>query len=79
MSAPVDVLAVLEDAAHAIHIRDHVQERVALLDARAAVAELVDAARFFVNDDRQRAWHPSYRKPMDDLRAALARVQGGAA
>lgn len=46
------------------------------MKARAAVAELIEAAKVFANDDRQRAWHPAYRPQMDALHAALARVGG---
>ena len=46
------------------------------VNADAPVAELVEAAKVFVNDDRQRAWHVSYRPQLDALAAALARVGG---
>jgi len=41
-----------------------------------AVDELIEAAQVFANDDRQHAWHPSYRPKMDALHAAIARVGG---
>ena len=94
MSAPVNVLAVMEDAAHAVHIRDHVQERVAILNARDAVAELIEAIKPLAALDlrpdgfeRRGDSQPVYARgntviTVGDVRrasAALARVQGGAA
>ena len=81
MSAPVDVLAVMYNAAHAPEIREQVLDRVALLDARYAMAELIRAARSV------ESWITDY-VPDDtcgrdvelrELSAAIARVQGGAA
>ena len=56
----------------ASHLIEHWNSRA----TPAAVAELIEATSFFVNDDRQRAWHSMYREPMGRLRAALAAVEG---
>lgn len=42
----------------------------------AALAELVEAASAFTNDDRNRAWHPDYPPMLSRLAAALAAIQG---
>ena len=69
MNERIDVLAVMASA-------DPCTQKGArdMGAARAAVAELIEAAKVFANDDRQRAWHPAYRPQMDALHAALARV-----
>ncbi len=82
MSGPVDVLSVMDTVARgcALHADKCVGEvgerwaKVAIVDydeARAAVAELIEASRAFTNDDRLR-----YRPMMVRLHAALARVGG---
>jgi hypothetical protein len=40
----IDVLGVMEDAAHALNSRDTMSDRNALLDALEVVAELIEAA-----------------------------------
>ena len=45
MSAPVDVLAVMDEAAHCLNSSDYRDDRDALLVARAAVAELIEQDR----------------------------------
>ncbi|GHH52432.1 hypothetical protein [[Pseudomonas] boreopolis] len=67
MSAPVNALAVLRAA------RDSVpaEQLLAYCAAIANVVELIEAAEFMLA--------PAYRGPdQDTLRAALARVRGGA-
>ncbi len=67
MTAPVDVLAVMDIAATSI---EQSGGNVAYLrQARAAVAELMDEARRCCAGTGD----------LSDLRAALARVKGGAA
>lgn len=59
MSAPVDVLAVMDDAAHALNHTRTTPERIALLEARAAVAELIEAGADvadFTPEERRRDW-----------------------
>lgn len=79
MSASVDVLAVLRAASANARIGVDLHTTAEAIDlASAAVAELIEAAEVFANDDRQHAWHQSYRPKMDALHAALARVGGAA-
>lgn len=80
MSAPVDVLAVMGG---------YCDLNTEMREARAAVAELVEAARLAEFHFRQwseakhageKAHSLKYLKgEMENLRAALARVRGGAA
>ena len=83
MSAPVDVLAVLDALETVSGIPgDQLQKLVDVREARAAVAELIEAASevdrlsrdFSVWDDPE-----SVERAVLRQRAALARVQGGAA
>ena len=70
MSAPVDVLARMQVAS--VFRND-------LIEAREAVAELISAARDYA-DVEENAYDCTQRIPARNrLRAALARVQGGAA
>ncbi|OCK48344.1 hypothetical protein BA766_20160 [Stenotrophomonas maltophilia] len=69
MSAPVDVLAVMEDSACALEIDARRVQADEVMKARSAVAELMDEARRCCAGTGD----------LSDLRAALARVKGGAA
>jgi hypothetical protein len=75
VSAPVDVLAVLDavdgilNSPVAVRRAELVRQQAAIREARAAVAELIEAAAVTLAEP----WE------IDRLRAALARVQGGAA
>ncbi len=60
MSAQVDVLAVIDDAAHALNHTRTASERLALLDARADVAALIaerDALQERLNTNRCNRGH----------------------
>jgi len=89
MSAqPVDVLAVMDDAAEKYTERGTFSKAKAMREARAAVAELVEADKEY---DAARAAYEAcayvgechhkrtLKKAEERRRAALARVQGGAA
>lgn len=83
MSENVDVLAVMEEAAHALNSVDYRIERDELLGAIAAVGELIEA----IHAERKGEYHDSeveFRVNYDARRyqekkrveAALARVKG---
>ena len=84
MSAPVDVLVVMGRAVEAMNDAPQIPAFMSgeLIEARAAVAELIEAASevdrlsrdFSVWDDPE-----SVERAVLRQRAALARVQGGAA
>jgi hypothetical protein len=84
MSAPVDVLAVLDDHM-LVHGRNRcANHQVELFEVRAAVAELIEAAETFdaLIVEREQflgCLSPEMRVVRDKNRAALARVKGGAA
>lgn len=81
MNAPVDVLAVLEEMAAAIWQADYSDPMLPLADeAHAAVAELIEAAQdaAFVQINRRTPANDLGRAKQLRLRAALARVKGGA-
>ena len=69
MSAPVDVLAVMEDSVPGLEIDARRVQADEVMKARSAVAELMDEARRCCAGTGD----------LSDLRAALARVKGGAA
>ena len=83
MSKQVDVLAVMEDSAHELNTACSAAERRMLLDARDAVAELMDkadnAATALSNLIAARQVDCGYSGVVTDLTAALARCNGGAA
>lgn len=70
MSEQIDVLAVMDDVAHALHSTRSAPERIELLEARAAVAELIAAAVDAVERGTDSPIHMR-------LEAALSLVQGG--
>lgn len=72
MSAPVDVLAVMDDAAQVLG-RDGNR---AMAEARAAVAELIDALSDYPGMNEPS--FPGTPRRLCRVRTALARVQGGA-
>lgn len=80
MSAPVDVLAVMDIAATSI---EHSGGNVAYLrQARAALAELIEADKRIAERARRKAgggWWMISNEDMTAQRIALARVKGGAA
>lgn len=90
MSAGVDVLEVLEDAIHSTHNRQQRKTRESLIEARAAVAELIEAAKLMqttlnAHGDWEGgcfyyAWTSAseLQMPIIILDAAVARVSGGA-
>lgn len=84
MSAPVDVLAVMDS------VLDGQQTHSEIIEARAAVAELVEAANRLstakpgwrcevidFNPAGVSCFSPERKKAMADLRAALAKFGGG--
>jgi len=78
MSAPVDVLAVLDEV---IHDREFSETVCTLREARAAVAELIEAAnRAAIAACRGDGSHSGTIRnaDLDALRAALARIGGAA-
>ncbi len=88
MSAPVDVLAVLDDrieqARSRAGCRSDKPEPIGVTEfrqARAAVAELIDAATAMagVQVNRQTPRNDAGSAKKARLRAAIARVQGGSA
>lgn len=83
-SGPVDVLAVLEDAARRIYVSAETQDdndaSDALLQARAAVAELVEASRVLLGEwDRQDSGNKFDPMPGKDWEAAEARFRAAVA
>lgn len=60
MTAPVDVLAVMDAIANGVHPTRHATEYVALTNARAAVAELIEADKEY---DEARADFDSAFRP----------------
>ena len=78
MTAPVDVLAVMRRAEGRA---GHPENAIEVAEARAAVAELVEAAKALESKSMQRTKLTAsvYNKHIMRLRAALARCKGGAA
>lgn len=80
MSIVGNALEVLYNAAHAPDIRERALDRAALLDARDAMAALIQAA------ENVEAWVTDYvpddvcgrEVELRELSAALGRVRGGA-
>ena len=79
MSAQVDVLAVLR----AVRDRAPADQLLAYCDAIAAVAELIEALEKLIDESVHPYDGGEYEdgewKALDAARAAIARVQGGAA
>lgn len=86
MSAPVDVLAVMEDSACALEIDARRVQADEVMKARSAVAELIAADEEYnrareawlgspANHDEFQATRDAWKRRLD----ALARVKGGAA
>lgn len=85
MTAPVDVLAVMDREANRARSREYVDQARALEAARAAVAELIEAfdgleqAYCRAGSPLDSAERTEDRKRLIAARAAIARVKGGAA
>lgn len=89
MSAPVDVLAAIASAVGGLHETGQNQYASDLLDARAAIAELIEANVAFSaatdammkspNDKNGNSTVALWHVANDRRSAALARCNGGAA
>ncbi len=81
MTTPVDVLAVLDEAQDWLYrsseCRGDDERAVDVKEARAAVAELIEAGALVAHERLGEGPAKRWRN-MERFRAALARVQGGA-
>lgn len=79
MSAPVDVLAVMGIAATTLHTENYSGTANSMDAARAAVAELIEAATRLHDRAEFEGFGRDAAAEMDAVNTALARVKGGAA
>lgn len=81
MNNNLDVLAVMEEAAHALNSVDYRIERDELLEAIAAVAELIEAASEYktkMESSNEPLIQIHRRRARAKLFDTLSRVKGGA-